>query len=518
MENRKVEKNMTQKNSSSRSFGKIILTLENCLLADNKLTPSSTDGLNKEIETDLRILGCELIQVAGILLKLPQVAMATGQVLFQRFYYSKSYIRHNMETTAMSCIYLASKIEEAPRRIRDVINVFHHIKQIRGQKPIQPVILDGAYIALKNQVIRAERSVLKELGFCVHVKHSHKLIVLYLQQLGLLTTTKDTNLMQMAWNFMNDSLRTDVFVRYSPESIACACIYLSARKLGFPLPKNPTWYGVFKVSEDDILDISYKIMSLYRRPKPSAEILGKAIDDLKKVYDEIRNKNKAEQNPSPKISTMDRNDGSHNAWGGFISRTLPLNPIAINDNKKATENHNHEASQLDAQHQPTDSVSQPNQTSQQSTSHQGHDPVKTSKNASRLPRDPQNVRQSHSVSPKSMSQSPNDNSRSRTYSKNRHRSRSRSRMTEKHKVKKQKTRNHSRSMSSSPSRGNKRRYKSDYDYGNSNDERIDKKPTSSDKHREYKQARHDRYSGRGSGSGSAGGHRLHQDRFRDRKR
>lgn len=129
---------MTENNKLPRQFGKIILTLENCLLSDNKLqeTPSHQDGLNKEIETDLRILGCELIQIAGILLKLPQVAMATGQVLFQRFYYSKSYLRYDMETTAMSCIYLASKIEEAPRRIRDVINVFHHVKQMRGQKPI----------------------------------------------------------------------------------------------------------------------------------------------------------------------------------------------------------------------------------------------------------------------------------------------------------------------------------------------------------------------------------------------
>ena len=31
---------------------------------------------------------------------------------------------------------------------------------------------------------------------------------------------------------MNDCLRTNVFVRYSPETIACACIYLSARVLG----------------------------------------------------------------------------------------------------------------------------------------------------------------------------------------------------------------------------------------------------------------------------------------------
>jgi hypothetical protein len=63
-----------------------------------------------------------------------QVAMATGQVLFQRFYYSKSFVRHAMETTAMGCVCLASKIEEAPRRIRDVINVFHHIKQVKSQK------------------------------------------------------------------------------------------------------------------------------------------------------------------------------------------------------------------------------------------------------------------------------------------------------------------------------------------------------------------------------------------------
>lgn len=30
---------------------------------------------------------------------------------------------------------------------------------------------------------------------------------------------------------MNDSFRTDVFVRFHPETIACACIYLAARQL-----------------------------------------------------------------------------------------------------------------------------------------------------------------------------------------------------------------------------------------------------------------------------------------------
>ena len=82
-----------------KHFSQIILTLENVLIASEKVakTPSIDDGLDGETEKDLRILGTELIQIAGMLLKLPQTAMATGCVLFQRFYYSKSFVRHTME-------------------------------------------------------------------------------------------------------------------------------------------------------------------------------------------------------------------------------------------------------------------------------------------------------------------------------------------------------------------------------------------------------------------------------------
>uniref|UniRef100_A0A1B0GLH9 Putative cdk9 kinase-activating protein cyclin t n=1 Tax=Lutzomyia longipalpis TaxID=7200 RepID=A0A1B0GLH9_LUTLO len=320
-----------------RIYGQIVISLENCLLPDTKLeqTPSHLDGLDRETEIDLRILGCELIQTAGILLKLPQVAMATGQVLFQRFFYSKSFVRHNMETTAMSCVCLASKIEEAPRRIRDVINVFHHIKQVRAQKPITPMIIDINYITLKTQVIKAERRVLKELGFCVHVKHPHKLIVMYLQVLGL---EKNQKVMQMAWNFMNDSLRTDVFVRYQPETIACACIYLTARKLSIVLPSNPHWYSVFSVSENHILDVCYRICQLYRRTKANVEKLEAAVEELRKRYMDSRKTRTVGQNSSPVQHSVDRSNGSaHNAWSGFISRAVPV-PVEGNaDEQKKSQ-------------------------------------------------------------------------------------------------------------------------------------------------------------------------------------
>jgi len=56
-------------------FGKIRLDIWNSVLPLEKLsqTPSQKDGLSADLETQIRSLGCDHIQVAGKLLGLPQV-------------------------------------------------------------------------------------------------------------------------------------------------------------------------------------------------------------------------------------------------------------------------------------------------------------------------------------------------------------------------------------------------------------------------------------------------------------
>ena len=46
------------------------------------------------------------------------------------------------------------------------------------------------YSKLKNEVIKSERRILKELGFCVHLKHPHKLIISYLKLIGTLRASE----------------------------------------------------------------------------------------------------------------------------------------------------------------------------------------------------------------------------------------------------------------------------------------------------------------------------------------
>ncbi len=67
---------------------------------DLRNSPSRCDGVSEEVEMELRCFGTTLIQEGGTLLDVPQVVMATGQVLFHRFFCKKSMAHYDVEVRA----------------------------------------------------------------------------------------------------------------------------------------------------------------------------------------------------------------------------------------------------------------------------------------------------------------------------------------------------------------------------------------------------------------------------------
>ncbi|KAI9034354.1 cyclin-like protein, partial [Hyaloraphidium curvatum] len=239
-------------------------------------TPSRRDGVPEDLETDLRLYACELVQSAGMLLGLPQVAMATAQVLVQRFFYLSSMRKHSVRDIAMGALFLAAKVEETPRRIRDIVLVFDHvIKRARGQS-LEPVeMFDAAFFELRNGLVDGEMHLLRGLGFNVQVQHPHGIMVNYLQSLGL---SSNRELCQKAWNCLNDQrahlltrrarLRTPISVAYPVHTVACAAIWLAARQIGIALPTVPPWWQVFDAELEDLETISLILLDLYARRVP----------------------------------------------------------------------------------------------------------------------------------------------------------------------------------------------------------------------------------------------------------
>lgn len=69
--------------------------------------------------------------------------------------------------------------------------------------PFLAFYVSQKYADLKQDLIRTERHLLKEMGFICHVEHPHKFISNYLATLGT-----PTELRQEAWNLANDRYST----------------------------------------------------------------------------------------------------------------------------------------------------------------------------------------------------------------------------------------------------------------------------------------------------------------------
>ncbi|TCD60921.1 hypothetical protein EIP91_009294 [Steccherinum ochraceum] len=249
-------------------------------------SPSRQDGIPAELEEDLRAFGCKLIHQAGVLLKQKQVAVATAQILFQRFWFVTSMKQFGIGDVGMGALYLASKLEECPLRMRDLINVYDLLLQRTAHtlssqtassshhKPdfkYSPMSYFGnTFYDLKDALVVAEMQILKRLGFQVNVVLPYGTLVNYLRVLGLADREEVSS---RAWGYLNDALQAPVYALYQVPTIVSAAILLATRHLGISLPTTPPWWELFDAEWEDIWSVCGYIMRLYRNRTQKDQLL-----------------------------------------------------------------------------------------------------------------------------------------------------------------------------------------------------------------------------------------------------
>lgn len=116
----------------------------------------------------------------------------------------------------MGALYLASKLEECPLRMRDLINVYdlllqrtshtlalHTSTNAKPEFKYTPMSYFGStFYDLKDALVVAEMQILKRLGFNVHVVLPYGTLVNYLRVLGL---TSREDVCTRAWGYLNDA-------------------------------------------------------------------------------------------------------------------------------------------------------------------------------------------------------------------------------------------------------------------------------------------------------------------------
>lgn len=237
-------------------------------------SPSQGDGIDLKKETYLRKSYCTFLQDLGMRLKVPQVTIATAIIFCHRFFLRQSHAKNDRRTIATVCMFLAGKVEETPRPLKDVILVSYEIINKKDPTAVQRIKQKEVYEQQKELILLAERVVLATLGFDFNVHHPYKPLVEAIKKFKVAQNA----LAQVAWNFVNDGLRTSLCLQFKPHHIAAGAIFLAAKFLKVKLPSDgeKVWWQEFDVTPRQLEEVSNQMLELYEqnRMPPSNDAEG----------------------------------------------------------------------------------------------------------------------------------------------------------------------------------------------------------------------------------------------------
>ncbi|KAI4365246.1 hypothetical protein MLD38_021245 [Melastoma candidum] len=239
-------------------------------------SPSRRDGIDLKKESFLRKAYCTYLQDLGIRLKVPQVTIATAIIFCHRFFLRQSLAKNDRRTIATVCMFLAGKVEETPRPLKDVIVVSYEIIHKKDPAAAQRIKQKEVYEQQKELILMGERVVLATLGFDLNVHHPYKPLVEAIKKFRVAQNA----LAQVAWNFVNDGLRTSLCLQFKPHHIAAGAIFLAAKFLKVKLPSDgeKVWWQEFDVIPRQLEEVSNQMLELYEQnrvpPSQGSEVDG----------------------------------------------------------------------------------------------------------------------------------------------------------------------------------------------------------------------------------------------------
>eukprot|EP00339_Tiarina_fusa_P024793 CAMPEP_0117041086 /NCGR_PEP_ID=MMETSP0472-20121206/28719_1 /TAXON_ID=693140 ORGANISM="Tiarina fusus, Strain LIS" /NCGR_SAMPLE_ID=MMETSP0472 /ASSEMBLY_ACC=CAM_ASM_000603 /LENGTH=151 /DNA_ID=CAMNT_0004752009 /DNA_START=17 /DNA_END=469 /DNA_ORIENTATION=- len=135
--------------------------------------PASVDPSKDQTRSDL----CAFLQKLGIRLNMPQITIASAIVFFHRFFCKYSFEEQPPESVAFACLFLASKIEESPVRLKDLIFT------MLVEKGKTPKAESAEYEWWRREILKKERNVLQILGFDFQIEHPYANMLTKVKQL-----------------------------------------------------------------------------------------------------------------------------------------------------------------------------------------------------------------------------------------------------------------------------------------------------------------------------------------------
>ena len=212
-------------------------------------SPSILDGLPPEKERENRTKGVNFIVQVGIMLKLPQITLATASIYLHRFYMRRSMPSpyspqgYHYYSIAATSLFLATKVEENCRKMKELVIACVRVAQKDPYRVVDEQ--DKEYWRWRDNILVNEDILLEALCFDLRLEAPYKILYDILSSLG---QEDNKALRNAAWAFISDSCLTALCLLFSSRIIASSSLYAAARHSGVSFPDaadgRPWWEGV----------------------------------------------------------------------------------------------------------------------------------------------------------------------------------------------------------------------------------------------------------------------------------
>lgn len=287
-------------------------------------TPSILDGLTPEKERENRSKGVNFILQVGIMLKLPQITLATASVFLHRF-----YMRHSMQTyhyysMAATCLFLAYKVEECVRKMRELVVACVRVAQKDPHKTVDEQ--DKEYWRWRDNILQYEDLLLEAICFDLSLEPPYKTLFDLLVQFE---QGENKKLRNAAWAFVNDSCLTTLCLLFPSRTIAASALYAAAKFCDVAFPddaRGRPWWEVNDVDVGSIRRACNYMASIYENGP--AKNAGKEVGMYERTPED--GNEREDKTRSAGVGHKMADDGGHssrdNSNDGPVSPPIAFSP------------------------------------------------------------------------------------------------------------------------------------------------------------------------------------------------